>query len=830
MRREGRKDHRCTTGTAFASIIFGGITLVERVVTDVMKLSKAPTAHPPQYPARIIRAAVPTLLAIIFLWSVFVVGWSWLGRRREPGRVTLRVMFWGSPNEVRDVRTAIREFRLIHPDIRVTAIPVSGPYYTKLDSMLTAGDPPDVMYVSASRVTALVHDHVLANLAPYIEARRRSGKMQWFSQYFPKVLGAFRFRSAGRTAYYGLPKDFSTMVMFVNVHLFHRSRVAVPYDGWTWRTYRHDVRVISETCQTGGAHVFGGALITESRQLRNILWSFGSGFFRWPRSLRTAFLNPKALAALHMIRRLRFRFRTVYNHIGVGFTQRETRAFLAGRVGVLGPWGRWFVPQCRAEPDLHFDVVPIPHAPGVAPVSLISTVAWGMAARCPHPHAGFELLSFLAGPPGQAITTREGLSVPSLMPLARSPAFLAPDQSPENADLFLKEARTGRIAPGVRENRVFNSLLRDTIGESINYDGIAPERAAERMARRWNSELRSPLRQGHFPPVLWPELIASGFVLIALGLVMLLLWILRQRWSRDSVVGVLFICPWLIGFIGLTIFPMIMSLFLSLTRWRPIAGLSRARFVGLANYEQILFHDPHFAASLRVTVSYAVTALVVGQISALLLALLLHRPMRGSAVLRFITVIPLAVSGVCLGALWLTMFNDHHGLINEILRPPLALLGLRPPDWFGSDARIWAIPAFVIMNLWTVGAAVIIYLAGLSRISPSFYEAAIIDGAGPWRRLISITLPMISPVIFFNVVVSLIASLQLFSQAQVMTNGHPGDTSLFYVLYIFQQGFEYFHFGYAAALSWLLFIFILLLTLVIFKVARRYISYEGAWI
>ena len=776
------------------------------------------------------RWGVAFLFLAAFIWSLLMVGTTWLHGRDGGTKTKLHVMFWGSPNEVHDVEAAVNQFENSHPHIRVVPIPVSGPYYTKLDSMLAAGDPPDVMYVSASRVHELVHSHVLKNLYPYIQARLRAGRMQWFNDYFPKVLGAFRFGHQSQPSYFGLPKDFTTMVMFVNLRLFHRANLAIPYRGWTWRKYERDVQIITQRCQTGNARIFGGGLVTSTRMLRNIVWTFGGHFFSSAHGTGLDLINYHTMSALHFIRRLRFRNGTVYNHIGVGFTQRSLRAFLAGRVGVIGPWGRWFVPQCRDEPQLQFDVVPIPHARGIKPVSLISTVAWGMAAACKHPQAAFKLLTYLSGPPGQLITTRGGLSVPSLRSLAESRHFLRPQAQPQHAEVFLAEANSGRIAPGIREDRTFNHLLRDTVGQSINLNSGAPEEKAVEMARRWRAINRSPLRRGHFAHMPWPELIASGFVLIALGMLMLLLWALQQQWKKESLGGLLFISPWLAGFAGLTLFPMVLSLFLSLTRWRPITTLSAARFVGITNYQQILFHDPHFIHSLWITFIYTAMAVPLGQVIALVLAILLHRPLRGMAIFRFIALMPLAVSSVCLGTLWLTMFNDHHGLINELLRPLLRLVGLHPPDWFGRDAHLWATPAYAFMSFWTIGGAVIVYVAGLSRISASLYEAAVIDGAGGLRRFFSITLPMLSPIIFFNFVVSLIGTLQIFSQAQVMTDGRPGDTSLFYVLYIFQQGFEYFHFGYAAALSWLLFVFILGLTILVFRLSRRYVSYEGVWL
>jgi len=770
------------------------------------------------------------VFVLAFLWSTLVVGRSWLKSIHSASTLTLRVMFWGSPNEVQDVKSAIDQFKQIHSHIRIVPIPVSGPYYTKLDSMLAAGDPPDIMYVSDSRLAQLAHDHVLKNLYPMIAARLNAGRMRWFNEYYPKVLGAFRLGTRQHPAYYGLPKDFSTMVMYINVRLFRQARLPIPYNGWTWRTFQHDVKLITIRCQTGRAPIFGGALVTTSQELRNIVWTFGGHFFNPIHPDDLDLINYRTMSALHFIRRLRFKLGVLYNHIGVGFTQRSLRAFLAGRVGVIGPWGRWFVPQCRAERHLHFDVVPLPHVRGVEPPSLIFTVAWGMAAKCQHPRTAFKLLTYLAGPPGQLITTREGLSVPSLQSLAQGRQFLTPHTQPKNSKLFLTEAYRGRIERGIRENHTFNQLLQNTIGESIDLNNGTPEAGAVTMAHRWRAVINSPLWKRPFSAMPWPELVASCIVLIGLGGLLLSLWALRQRWTAEAMSGLMFISPWLAGFLGLTLLPMVVSFFLSLTRWRPITPISAAQFVGVTNYQQILFHDPHFLHSLLITFMYTALALPLGQCIALVLAILLNRRLKGAAGFRFIVLIPLAVSSVCLGTLWLTMFNAQHGLINELLTPPLSLVELHPPNWFGSDARLWAVPAFVIMSFWTLGGAVIIYLAGLSRISGSLYEAAIIDGAGTWRRFFCITLPMLSPIIFFNLVVSLIASLQIFSQAQVMTNGRPGDTSLFYVLYIFQQGFEYFHFGYAAALSWLLFVFILGLTILVFRLARRYVSYEGVWL
>jgi multiple sugar transport system permease protein len=177
--------------------------------------------------------------------------------------------------------------------------------------------------------------------------------------------------------------------------------------------------------------------------------------------------------------------------------------------------------------------------------------------------------------------------------------------------------------------------------------------------------------------------------------------------------------------------------------------------------------------------------------------------------------------------LWRQLYNDEYGLINGLLRPVLAVFGTEPPDWLGEDARRWAIPAFVLMSVWGVGGAMILYLAGLKGIPVSLYEAATIDGAGRARQFWNVTLPMLSPLIFYNVVMGIIASFQVFVQAMVMTGGGPDNYTLFYVLQLYRQAFEFHNMGYASAMAWVLFVILLVLTVLVFRGSRRLVYYEG---
>jgi len=255
--------------------------------------------------------------------------------------------------------------------------------------------------------------------------------------------------------------------------------------------------------------------------------------------------------------------------------------------------------------------------------------------------------------------------------------------------------------------------------------------------------------------------------------------------------------------------------------------LGSAEFVGIDNFTHLATYDPVVGKSLIVTSYFVIIAVPLGQVAALAVALLMNARVRGITVFRTIYFVPSFISGVALATLWLWVFNKDFGLLNAFLRPVANLFGTTPPNWLGDDAARWAIPAFVIMGLWGVGGGMIIYLAGLKGIPQSLYEAATIDGAGPVRRFWNVTLPMLSPLIFYNLVMGLIGSFQIFTQAKVMTNGGPNNETMFYVLNLYRQAFEFHNMGYASALAWVLFLIVLALTIVVFKGSKNLVYYEG---
>ena len=286
---------------------------------------------------------------------------------------------------------------------------------------------------------------------------------------------------------------------------------------------------------------------------------------------------------------------------------------------------------------------------------------------------------------------------------------------------------------------------------------------------------------------------------------------------HETILGWLMVSPWLIGFICFSALPMFASLIISFTEWDM---LSKPEWIGFDNYKTLFFEDPLALHSLNITILFTIVSIPLNIVFGLALAMLLNTSIRGLAIFRTIYYLPAILSGVAVALMWRWIFSTEFGLLNALL----SMIGIEGPAWLTD--RIWVLPSFVIMRLWSVGGGMIIYLAGLQSIPTNLYEAANIDGANWWHRTRFITLPMLSPTIFFQLIVGFIFSMQIFTEAFIMTNGGPADASLFYLLYLYRQAFQYFDMGYASALAWVLFVVILVLTIILFKTGKSWVYYE----
>ncbi len=293
---------------------------------------------------------------------------------------------------------------------------------------------------------------------------------------------------------------------------------------------------------------------------------------------------------------------------------------------------------------------------------------------------------------------------------------------------------------------------------------------------------------------------------------------LSQHRRREALWGMICVAPAVLGFLLWQLGPIVGSLFIAFTEWG-IAG--SPDWVGLANFDQIFTEDRLFRKSLGVTLYFSLASVPLRMLLAFFLAVLLNQKIKGLPIFRTIFYLPSIVPAIASSVLWIWLFNPDFGLLNAILRP----LGFPKIQWiYGSDS---VIPSFILMSLWDIGPMMIIFLAGLQGVPRQLYEAVEIDGGNAWHRLKHITIPMITPTILFNLILSIIGAMQTFVQPYVMTDGGPNNNSLMYVLYLYQKAFEQSQMGYASALAWILFVIIAAMSFFVFRTSSSWVYYEG---
>ena len=285
--------------------------------------------------------------------------------------------------------------------------------------------------------------------------------------------------------------------------------------------------------------------------------------------------------------------------------------------------------------------------------------------------------------------------------------------------------------------------------------------------------------------------------------------------------GLLFAAPWLFGFFAFTLYPLVMSIYYSFTEFNVVQP---AVWTGTANYRELFFEDPLFWKALYNTLYFTGFSVPLCLAASLGIAVLLNRNIPAMSVFRTIFFLPSIVPLVASAVLWLWVLNPESGLINSTL---LQWFGIEGPGWIADPS--WSKPSLVLMSLWGIGGAMVIFLAGLADVPQSLYEVADLDGAGPWSKFRHVTLPMLTPSILFNLVIGLIVSFQYFTQVYVMTGGKgaPVDSTMFYALYLYRMSFYYLRMGYASAMAWMLFMVILAATVGILLSSKRWVFYHG---
>lgn len=784
----------------------------------------------------------------LVVWSFARVGWRQLNAQLAPkAGVEITVLHWsgeGGPEEDAIVNESLRQFQEANPGVRVRRINPgdSASFYTKLQTMMASGDPPDVFYVGNERIPSFGAMGLLEPLEPYLErdAATHDPRALHLEDFYPQVVDAFRWDGTqmGKGALLGIPKDFTTVGFYYNKDLFRKAGVPFPAPDWTWDDYISAARTIGALTDEHGEHYTGSEFVTWAAMVRAYLYTWGVDV-KGASFDEITLEDPRAMEALERLRSWRH---DEEHTLTSGRSKIATGAavFSTGRVGMAGPFGRWVVPEYARITSFDWDFAPLPR--GSQRANILLTVAWAISSQSKHKDESWKLVRWLTDVDAQRAQARLGLAIPSNRKAAESDAFVNPAVKPANDQGFLDAIQVARWVDWPVSPK-FESRLALNMDEGLKTGSIPVKEAVERFKQQWKDIRTSPLGRTDFPRMPWGMVAVCAAAAVLLAGVVVAALRARTRLPahalREERTGYVFASPWVLGFCIFMAFPIVMSLLLSMTRWNGMGTLDEAQWVGLRNYQQLLSADETFPVSVRVTLYYALIAVPGGQVLALLAALLMNQKVRGVPLFRAAWYLPTVLAGVGVAVLWRWVFDGDAGLMNEVLRPAingvnhvLAALGSSaaipgPPQWFGKDAAVFGAPAFAIMSMWMVGGGMMIYLAGLQNIPEELHEAAGVDGVGAVRRFVGITLPMLSPVILFNTLMAVIGSFQVFTQAFVMTGGEPGDLTRFYVLYLFDQGFQFYEMGYASAMAWLLLLVTLGVTLLILRTSARLVYYEA---
>lgn len=759
--------------------------------------------------------------------------WVFLDRvpQQGQGSVTLRWVVNSGEGDQIFVQAAKRAFEARHPHISLQLIKQNEG--RKVETMIAGGDAPDIINVGMDRIPYFTEAKVLRDLSSFLSPQDRADLQQFFPVTLPPV-------QKGETLY-ALPWGYVPFILFYNKNLFDKYAVPYPKEGWTWEDYRKTARLLTHDTDKDGATDEFGASFAQWQDGYYCWFYQNGGRVVSEDNQRATFDSPRVIEALAFLQSLTRQDRVIPTEtnkprsVGMGL-------FEAGKMAMHGPTGSFYIPAYRKYERVDWDIADVP-AGNNGKGTIVAPLYFGVTAQSKHPKEAWELVRFLCGEEGQKILADSGLFVPCRRDVALSSEFLKAEGAPKNryALVSMMDDRNGKKPWAILRpwsgNRwgdgeeILNSRLSSFLfGEPKA--GETPESVAKDINAQVNAILAEDRASYQGTPMQWRVVmvLAGAGLLIGGGF-----WLraLRaygkgsRRKRTEQAYGYLAISPWLIGFLLLSLGPILFSIVLSFTRWNSLAPPDTARFVGVDNYANLLSgKDPFFFKSLKATLLYAVLSLPLSLSGGLLLALLMNSRLKGIALFRTLYYLPAVMPLVATAVLFGWIFRQQ-GLLNYLLGGFGTVPFSNMPNWTGAPQ--WAVPAIVLMGLWGIGGGMMIYLAGLQNIPTQLYEAAQLDGAGVLSQFRHITLPMLSPTLFFNLVMGVIGAFQVFSSAFVLfgSSSGPDDSALFYSFYLYRKAFEQFQIGYGSALAWILFLLILVCTALIFRSSALWVYYEG---
>ena len=792
--------------------------------------------------------------------------------------VTVSFCYWGSFKENELWRQICEDFERNHPNVTIKRLWYVGEYMRKIQLDLINHKAADIILMDDELLPGFIVRGYVQDLAPYIERgsdpMERALAAEWAHtnaapsardpdfepQLLPTSLESFNYRGFQG----GLPWDGNATLIFYNKDLFDQENIPYPDNDWTWDDFRRIARELTRDLDNDGyPDQFGNNFLFSFLDFENVLWSFGGDVLN-PERTRSLLNSPRALEAARFIHAMRYEDRSVAWTGEMQGMLSEVQ-LLTGRVGMVLSSSYLIGALNQVQDAMRWGIVHLPKGPGG---DRYSRVTWDGISLNAHispekKEVGWAFIKHLLSDEAQerVAKTQRGFPVWKHM----EGAYVNP-QTPVREETAVEATQHGRLTPITPRYQEIK-LTADNVFFGLNtaeVTGITPEEALRELDIRVNAVLRKEMddwskqlaraggpHKGGAYSGLWTFAAVLGVLIVLVTGLGFFVRPMRRRMAyrlhegrhmlasrllrREAFEGVLFASPWLTGLILLQAFPIIFSIALSFCEWDPYEPISEMRFVGVANYARAastdpITGDPDVLKALYNTFYYAFFAVPLSLMTSLGLALLLNQKVRGITIFRTTFYLPSIVAGVATVILWTYIFNPIFGPINNFIRiiNNTFGVGLPMPMWLGDPH--WSKPALIIMTLWAAGgAAMLIFLAGLQGVPDQLYEVAELDGAGRWRKFWNVTIPMLTPTIYFNLIMGIIASLKVFMQAFIMTNGTGGvdNSLLFFVLHLYVKGFIEFEMGYASALAWILFVIILLFTLLVIRSSAVWVYYEG---
>jgi ABC-type sugar transport system permease subunit/ABC-type glycerol-3-phosphate transport system substrate-binding protein len=778
--------------------------------------------------------------------------------------VTIRFTVWDGDVSLGIIKGLLAQFELENPGIRVKLEPIPdyAMYHQKMLVEYAANVAPDVAMNDMGHFNALSKRGALLPLNDFM-ARTPGFDIR---DYYEPIVKAHS--SGGKL--YVLPRDIAPMgLIYYNKRLFDKAGIPYPDGTWTW-----DFKERPELKEKDFIWVCRQLTKWKSRDPRKAQWGFASG---WPELLARTFAletgvrladDPEHPTKVNQadprnIRAYQYAadFMNVLKYMpnstetSNSLNMNTEQLFVAQKIAMFQN-GIWEVPNIRRDlplklkdgtPNPNFfewDITLFPAYADGTRAAPTGGSGYAIFSSTRYPEQSWKLVKFMAGPVGMAAMAKAGIAQPAIRKLALTKdVWLPGPNTPKEQFYPPSRVFTDKAVQYV----VFDPTAdywpdvsdRMASGIELLWNGQAKaDEVLKRSAQRGQERLNAKLKFEKLGQYNWLYGVAAGLVIAAV----ILFWVYwperkvryTSREKKESRSAYLFASPWLIGMVVFTLGPMILSLLMSFADWDIIQP---AKWRGVDNYREAFGGgDPVVIKSLIVTTIYTVVSVPLGLIGALLLALLLNIKVRGVALFRAVYYLPSLTSLMAASLIWRKIFNPDNGILNAAiyglgdgrlggwLNHTVGIAPGKQVDWLGMEST--ALPALIIMSLWGIGGGMVILLAGLQGIPNHYYEAATLDGAGALRKFRNVTLPLLTPTIFFSLITGLIGSFLVFTQALVMTGGGPNDSTRFFMFYLYQQAFQSIRMGYASALAWVLFFIIMAVTLIQMKF-RKWVFYEA---